>query len=287
MSFVTSHEGWLEYMIYSRLGPFDKFVGRTSNWDLVASGQTLGRGSKKYTRVLEEDISIEDESGTTLNYVGFKPLHVPGDRSQRSFYISMTKRFRKNGGTPITVSFSYPMVDENESEREYEVVASTPELEVFEGDGVLDYPWPPQRDGPYYRRPRGFIGSFDYERYPCHPLINFTGWPCPYVSRTDRPTAKPTRRPTIRPVSKSPTKIAINPPTVKPVLQIGQAGNRTETDAPKLVSAGPKPEEIDSIEVEDEETNGVFICWNVPCRSGVCKVAILLMMCFACYNLYL
>lgn len=142
-------------------------------FELVASGQTKGNGAQAYTRLLEEDTVVAN-GVETLNYIGFKPLHVPGDRGQRSFYITMTKRFTTDDGGPIPVLFSYP-ISGTEGEREYAVVDNTEELEIYEGDGVLDYPWPKEKDGPYYRRPRGFIGSFDYERYPCHPIINFTG----------------------------------------------------------------------------------------------------------------
>jgi hypothetical protein len=38
----------------------------------------------------------------------------------------------------------------------------------------LVYPAPRNKNGesePFYRRPRGFIGSFDYTREPCYPTI--------------------------------------------------------------------------------------------------------------------
>jgi len=107
MSFVTLHEGKLEYMIYSKLGPYERFIGNDKVWDLVASGQAMGRGAKQYTPVLENDTVVDFDSDTTLNYVGFKPLHIPGDRGQRSFYITLTKRFTTDDGGPIPILFRW------------------------------------------------------------------------------------------------------------------------------------------------------------------------------------
>mmetsp|Transcript_13501 Transcript_13501/g.24419 ORF Transcript_13501/g.24419 Transcript_13501/m.24419 type:complete len:606 (+) Transcript_13501:77-1894(+) len=283
MSFVTSHEDKLEYLVYSKLGPYEKFVGKPDNWDLVASGQTRGRGIKQYTRVLEYDTAVTDESGLTLNYVGFRPLHVPGDRAQRSFYITLTWKFAKDERSPIPIMFSYPIVDENEGERRYEVVASTPEFEVYEGEGVLDHPWPSDRDGPYYRRPRGFIGSFDYERYPCHPLLNFTGWPCPYRRRTKRPTARPTGRPTNPPFTQQPTKDPTNAPTLAPVVQTN-AADEPDTDVRESMSSGAEAEtnatneDSDAVGAQEEETrNEAILSWKVAYRRCRCGLALLLM----------
>jgi len=282
MSFVTSHEDKLEYLVYSKLGPYEKFVGKPDNWDLVASGQTRGRGSKQYTRVLEYDTTVTDESGLTLNYVGFIPLHVPGDRAQRSFYITMTWKFAKDERSPIPIMFSYPIVDDNEGERRYEVVASTPELEVYEGEGVLDHPWPSDRDGQYYRRPRGFIGSFDYERYPCHPLLNFTGWPCPYRRRTGRPTARPTGKPTNPPFTRQPTKDPTNAPTLAVAVQTS-ATDEAGTDVPELVSSGTEAEtnvtndDSHAVGAQEEGTrNEAILSWKVAYRRCRCGLAILL-----------
>lgn len=253
----------MEYEVYSRLGPFDKFVGRTDSWELVASGRTDGRGEKEYTPVLTEDTTgWDEEAGAPVDYVGFRPLHVPGNRAQRSFYVTATKRLTKEDGEPIPILFMPPIQAETDGTREYQVIESTPELEVWEGDGVLDYPWPPYRDGQYYRRPRGFMGSFEYDRYPCHPALNFTGWPCPYFPRTDRPTGGPTGRPlatltTMSPVWDATNAATMGPTTVTPV----QADVQTGTESPELASSVPDANTTDSNDTVPElgaqETNGV------------------------------
>merc|ERR1711971_1289912 len=89
--------------------------------------------------------------------------------------------------------------------------------------------------GPYYRRPRGFLGSFDYDRYPCRPFLNFTGWPGPNTYEPTRETAvgsltAPVTAPTIVPVS-VPTVTAKEQivPTVQPSDQ-----SQSNTSEPEL-----------------------------------------------------
>ena len=166
MSFVTLHEGTLEYQVYTRLGSFQRIVGQTSLFELIASGITTGKGAKEYVPLLTDDTIV---NGT--KYKGFKPVHVPGNGAQRSIYITMTDRFKTDKDGPIPILFSYP-IEDNEGERGYGRIDGNDNLEVYEGDGVLSFPWPKNGDGPYYRRPRGFIGSFDYDRNPCHPIEN-------------------------------------------------------------------------------------------------------------------
>ena len=134
-----------------------------SNWELIASGQTVGSGPKvqcssssfgfvasnvffklttlhritrtqRYTRVNEEDTVISDEAGKSISYKGFESVHVPGDRGMRSFYVAITKRFTADDGQPIPLLFSYPSEgNDAEGTKDYEIIDSTPELEVFEG----------------------------------------------------------------------------------------------------------------------------------------------------------
>lgn len=278
MSFLTLYDGLLEYEVYSRLGSYEKYIGKDDYWELVASGQTTGRGAKEYTHVLEEGATIRD-GDTTLKYVGFEPLHVPGDRGQRSFYVAITNRFTNPDGSAIPLLFSSPKGLDAEGGSAYEIVDSTPELEIYEGDGVLDWPWPKDRDGPYYRRPRGYIGSFDYEMYPCHPILNFTGWPCPYQRQTKRPTTKLTERPTDAPITKGPTKNPTKVPTENPVVQIASLETDGETgfngtDAPGLASgpggeANNNNDKTVTVGVEEEGMNngGAIGSWKAAYSS--------------------
>ena len=198
MKFITNFEGVLEYEVYSKLGSWKNFVGRTNEFDLVASGQVTGKGPKTWVDIIQGDHTgtiTEGNATTTVRYVGWKNVHVLGDGGERSFYFTTTKTFLKEDRTAIPILFSSPIDDDAETLRQYGMVSTNNELELYEGDGILDYPWPTDPNGksPYYRRPRGPILAFNYDRAPCHPNSNFTGWPCPYVQKTRRPTRNPTR----------------------------------------------------------------------------------------------
>lgn len=132
MSFLTPHTGLLEYEVYSRLGDHANYQGYNYEWDLIAKGETVGQGSKDYTPVLNEE--VDDDS---LGYLGFTPIHVPGNRGLRSFYITLTKKTADEKGNPIPLYFSSSLVPENDGKKVYGSVISNEELEILEGDGVL------------------------------------------------------------------------------------------------------------------------------------------------------
>lgn len=132
MSFVTPHDGMLEYEVYTRLGTFADYVGIMNAWDLIARGQTIGRGPVDFTPVLNEVPEDDD-----LGFLGFIPVHVPGDGGMRSFYVTMTKTFTMEGKVAVPLYFSSSLVMENEGVATYATVTSNEELEILEGDGVL------------------------------------------------------------------------------------------------------------------------------------------------------
>jgi len=176
MKFITNFEGVFEYEVYTKLGSWTGFVGKSTEFDLIASGQVTGKGSKTWVDIIQGDHfgTIEEGNETiSVNYVGWKDVHVLGDGGERSFYLTTTKRFLQQDMTTIPILFSAPINGESETLRQYEIVESNSELEVYEGDGVLDYPWPTDSNGksPYYRRPRGPIIAFNYDRAPCEYLV--------------------------------------------------------------------------------------------------------------------
>jgi hypothetical protein len=132
MSFVTAHEGMLEYEIYTRLGTHVGYEGVWDEWELIAKASTVGSGPFNYTRVLE-DVPTDDD----LGYLGFTSLHVPGGGGVRSFHVTLTDRYAMEDGSPVPLSFLSSLVEESECTRVYEVVERTEELEILEGDGVL------------------------------------------------------------------------------------------------------------------------------------------------------
>ena len=44
----------------------------------------------------------------TIYYKGWTPMPVPGDRGQRSFYVTLTDRYTKKDGATIPLLFSSP-----------------------------------------------------------------------------------------------------------------------------------------------------------------------------------
>jgi len=238
MKFVTNFEGVLEYEVYSKLGSWKNFVGRSNEFDLIASGQVTGKGPKTWVDIIQGDhvgTIVKGNETTSVNYVGFKKVYVLGDGGERSFYFTTTKRFLKEDRTAIPILFSSPINSLSESLRQYAMVTTNSELELYEGDGVLDYPWPTDPNGksPYYRRPRGPIIAFNYDRSPCFPNVNFTGWPCPYVQKTRKPTPRPSQKPTNAPTlppTPQPTWSPTREPTIEPVA----ASNENATEIANL-----------------------------------------------------
>ena len=136
---------------------------------------------------------------------------------------------------------------------------------------MLEYPFVKDNigDSLYYRRPRGFLGAFEYDKTPCFPHLNFTQWPCPYVPQTRMPTAKPTGKPTAPPIAFA----ASNSPT-RPKTSSGQSAR---TDAP--VTPHGVAMESDTTR-NKRENNGVgrWASWNVVVNCCI-FVAICLFPC--------
>ena len=279
MSFVTSTNGTLEYEIYSKLGKWQNTLGDTASYELIASGQIVGQGSEAYTRVHDDDTIVTDVNGTDSYYIGFMPIHIPGNRGRRSFYITTTKKYMSADGTPIPILFSNAIT--NDTSYDYQLIDNTAELEIYEGDGILDYPWPRgASEDVYYRRPRGFFGSFEYEREPCG-VTNFTGWPCPYVFMDD--TIRPTGQPiiiSILPIESNycddpinilcyefgwPACCSIentnNCPEIKPVCDI--------VTPPMLISSDSQDQSKDNIPEDDNASSASegIASWKITYRS--------------------
>mmetsp|Transcript_23800 Transcript_23800/g.47553 ORF Transcript_23800/g.47553 Transcript_23800/m.47553 type:complete len:593 (+) Transcript_23800:60-1838(+) len=215
LSFITRFEGMVEYEVFTKLGSSAGQHGKFKFFDLIASGRVKGQGPNAFTRVNEND-----ETYNSKTYTGFQSVHIPGDRASRSFYVTIKKV--PDGEEQPPILFSYPINEDNEGKPVYEVVTSSPEIEIFEGDGVLEEPFPKDGDSPYYRRPRGFLGVVEYDMAPCFPLVNFTGWPCPYMKLTRSPTPKPTLKPTQNPTGQPTTPPVTEKSSILPTLIINQ-----------------------------------------------------------------
>ena len=272
MRFITNFDKLLEYEVYSKLGPWRNFVGKFNDFELIASGQVTGKGKNTWVDIIQDDhvgtiVNGNETTTTSVHYVGWKNIHVLGDGGERSFYLTTTKTFLQKDQSAIPILFSSAMDSSSESLRKYGIVKANAELELYEGDGVLDYPMPtdPNGQSPYFRRPRGPIIAISYDRSPCFPNANFTGWPCPYVQRTRnptfRPTPNPTKRPTLYPTPR-PTRTLkpSNLPTAAITSNVTETANLTVSD----VQFGKNDAQVNTNNDTNDTSGSMnvsFSCW--------------------------
>ena len=77
-----------------------------------------------------------------------------GDKGTRAFYITTDTRdlvYKIGEGT------SSDELVQQESE----------DIEIYEGEGVLFYPFPSAEEAFFYRGPRQYLGTIAYNRLPC------------------------------------------------------------------------------------------------------------------------
>jgi hypothetical protein len=196
------------YELWSRLGSFKDFKGAYDGWDLIAAGVVKGAGYAKLTSI----------PSTT-----FTEVSILGRGGTRAFYLTLN-----------SMDLNYGESEES-GISDTKVVASSPDLSIYEGEAVLAYPFPGPSQQYLYRSPRRFLGAIIYDRLPCKPFSLYgpvMELPCvdiPTVSpTTKRPTPKPTTgSPTKAPISLAPTvdfntisdPSALDPPTMSPLIE--------------------------------------------------------------------
>lgn len=180
----------INYEVWSKMGSFKGYEGKTDEWDLVSNGTITGKGIGRYTPI-PEDV--------------FMPLTIPGgggDQGTRAVYITLDQK-----------SLVYKISEGADADEVIQV--STPDVDVWEGESVLSYPFPNAAEFPmFYRFPRQFLGAIHIDRLPCSPFSLYGpvygDLPCPKV-----PTGSPTLpMPTKSPVTDDPT---LSPTTLPPV----------------------------------------------------------------------
>jgi len=190
IDFYTESVESVNYEVWSRLGPFQEYKGNTEEWDLVSNGTIQGKGIGRYTPIPEDS---------------FTPLSIPGgggEKGTRAVYITLDEK-----------SLVYKI---GEGVAADEVIQlATPDVDIWEGESVLSYPFPNAAEFPmFYRFPRQFLGVIHVDRLPCKPFSLYgpvyDDLPCPKV-----PTGSPTSPiPTKLPVTKDPTFSPTTPPPV-------------------------------------------------------------------------
>ncbi|KAL7551102.1 hypothetical protein ACHAWF_014297 [Thalassiosira exigua] len=197
LDFYSDQSGPVNYELWSREDTFDGSRGMYEGWDLLASG-TVDSVPGEYT-------SVPDDA--------FVPVNMPGGGGPdgtRAFYITLN-----------TKDMIYAE-DGQGSATDMSVQSSTAELEIYEGEAVLSYPFPDPSQAYFYRGPYKFVGAIHYDRLPCKPFSRYgpiLELPCPVG---DWPTASPTtKRPTPAPTIPPPTASPLgDAPTRSPVKEI-------------------------------------------------------------------
>lgn len=144
LDFYTKSTEDVEFELWTREGTYAGFEGTYDGWTLVASGTVAGRGTGEHTPVPDE--------------LFFAPVAIPGGGGAdgvRALYLTLTTPdllYKLGDGTPASES----------SPSDARAHAETAELEVWEGEGVLGYPFPDPAGGFRYRSPRQFVGAIYY-----------------------------------------------------------------------------------------------------------------------------
>lgn len=224
MDFYTQATEEVNFQVWSRIGNFKGFKADKEGWDLIAMGTTLGRGIGRYTTIPEET---------------FTPVDIPGgggDDGIRAFYITLD-----------TTELAYK-VSNNMGESDNNIWVDAPEIEIWEGEGVLSFerldepfsipPLPDANELLYWKSPRQFLGTIRYDRLPCKPFSAYgpiDELPCPLI-----PTGSPTLpQPSYSPITLSPstsptTSAPAGTPTGSPF--VGQTPSPTgpDTESPTM-----------------------------------------------------
>jgi len=196
--------------LWSRTDSFKDHKGNYDGWDLIASGTVKGRGFGQYTPIPEEL---------------FKPVSILGDGGTRAFYLSLESN-------QLVYRIGVGSTEAGVPDSDMEIQYSNEDIEIWEGESVLSYPFPSVAQvaqANYYRFPRAFLGTVRYDRMPCKPLSLYGpvfDLPCPLV-----PTGSPTfTRPTATPVT--------SPPSLAPTHRPVGTPTATRTEAPVSISTG-------------------------------------------------
>jgi len=211
--FYTLTTDEVTFELWTRLGSFKGHKGTYDGWDLVASGTVKGRGIGRYTSIPEEL---------------YTPVSIPsggGETGTRAFYLTLKSN---------QLVYKLGEVQEDSvavSDSRYH--AYTEDLDIWEGEGILWYPFPDPSEVIYYRMPRQYLGAIYYNRLPCRPFSMYgtvNELPCPLV---------PTGAPTVPPPTKSPNT---QPPSSSPVVAPTKIPSREPTSNP-LSGQTPAPVE--------------------------------------------
>jgi len=188
----------VSYEVWTKEGTWQGFEGTIDQYEKIAEGTALSRGA------CDESSATQGGGGNNFVQIPFEEftsVAIRGGGESRSFYITLTtKDIMYKRGKVGSSSFR--------------VQVENPDIELYEGAGVLVYPFSEATESYHYSKPRGFLGRIWYERNPCK--YGGDEWPCVTrspVTNLQLSSAKPTQRPTPAPVEK------IRRPTGRPTRE--------------------------------------------------------------------
>ncbi|EJK50247.1 hypothetical protein THAOC_30810 [Thalassiosira oceanica] len=262
MDFYTESTSDVNFELWTYAGNYqDKKGAVDGSWTKIGGGVTRGRGIGRYTTIPEGM---------------FKPTSIDGGGASRAFYltldtINLVYKLGKDAGIRGAPPDTY-------------VHHESPDIEVWEGEGVLQYnrtnakeglpPFPDTSVTVFYRYPRSYLGAIYYDRVPCKPYSvygDLQSLPCPLVP-TGTPTVPPptkspaTAEPSVQPTTEAPTTAApipgVTPAPITPTESPTVAP--TSSFPPTMFPTTTRPTNSPVIPMR---TNFVATLRNVPKRD--------------------
>jgi len=181
----------LYYELYTKEGEYweaedvldgGAFVGGLDTFDLISQGLTRGSGNCTETfqdTALYCTLAVVPDQGFIQSQ-----WIISEKMSSRTFYITLSSKNLVAQRKNRVAQGSNPTTQQSADER---VVASTPELELYDGIGTKTYPLSSNREY-YYDTPMGFIGKIHYNEDP--QLV--APAPSPIATPQQQPTQPPT-----------------------------------------------------------------------------------------------
>jgi len=192
----------------------------------------------------------------------FTQVSIPGgggDKGTRAFYLTLT-----------TINLVYKLGTGGFApDTKYH--HDSPDIEIWEGEGVLFYPFPDPAQAYFYRSPRQYLGAIYYDILPCKPFSTYgpvMELPCPNVPTGSPTLPMPTKSPETEPPTLTPTTAA--PATGSPVTPAPMSPTEsptiepTSSRSPTYEPTTPAPSDAPVIPIR---ANMITILRNVPERD--------------------
>jgi len=229
MDFYTESTNNVTFELWTRMGTFKGFKGSYEGWDLIANGTTMGRGVEQHTAIPEEM---------------YTPVSIPGGGEDnggiRSFYLTLDKR---------ELVYKRGSVQDGESaDSDAFMHHGSSDLEIWEGEGILSYPFPDSGEDTLYRKPRQYLGAIYYDRLPCRPSSLYANYtlcstpPSGILLSSSLDSQNSSLHPSLPPsVSSSPSNSLSSRPTPPPSSPSSEIPKFPLTSNPPTIFDSPGP----------------------------------------------